>query len=47
MDQVCKLIDPGSEAYEEADEVRRHLLELRNHYAGVLAAQGMELPFAD
>jgi hypothetical protein len=47
MDQVCKLIGPGSEAYEEANKARNHLWKLRNHYVSVLVAHGIELPFAD
>jgi hypothetical protein len=46
MDQVCKLIGRGSEAHEEANEVRNHLWALRNHYVGVLDAHGIKLPFA-
>ncbi|WP_422389118.1 DUF6959 family protein [Bradyrhizobium septentrionale] len=46
MDEVCNLIGRGSDAYEEANDVRNHLWELRNHYAGVLTTHGLELPFS-
>ena len=47
MDEVCKLIGRGSEAYEEANWVRNDLWALRNHYVNVLDVHRMKLPFAD
>jgi len=47
LDEVCKLMQGGSEAYGAANDIRNHLWQLRNHYTTVLIEHGMKLPFAD
>ncbi|ESY71999.1 hypothetical protein NKJ90_10270 [Mesorhizobium sp. M0051] len=45
-DLICAGIGIGSDAFEEADDLRGTLWALVNHYKATLVAHSMDLPFS-
>ena len=46
-DMVCQAIGRSSPNFEEANDLRNHLMLLLNHYKMVLGEHNLSLPFSD
>lgn len=47
MDLAMSKIDRNSASYEELNEVRNSIWDLKNHYKSVLVEHGIPMPFSE